>query len=99
PLGTSCLKGQDGKQDEVNWTLTRNAITFERNGKPRLAVSKEVMQALMDKAQERYGDENKIDHRDLDVTEMDEHGNAIEVIQIDITKIGDRSEERRVGKK
>jgi len=89
PLGTSCLKGQDGKQDEVNWTLTRNAITFERNGKPRLAVSKEVMQALMDKAQERYGDENKIDHRDLEVTEMDEHGNAIEVIQIDITKIGD----------
>src|SRR5699024_5959662 len=43
----------------------------------------------MDKAQERYGDENKIDHRDLEVTEMDEHGNAIEVIQIDITKIGD----------
>ncbi|RHW33529.1 hypothetical protein [Oceanobacillus profundus] len=89
PLGTSCLKGQDGKQDEINWTLTRNAITFERNGKPRIAVSKEVMQALMEKAHERYGDESKIDHRDLEVTTFDDQGKALEVIQIDITKIGD----------
>ncbi|MFD2924179.1 hypothetical protein [Halobacillus naozhouensis] len=89
PLGVSCLKGQEGKQDEINWTLTRNAITFERNGKPRLAVSKEIFQALQDKAHERYGDESKIDHRDLEITTLDENGNAMEVIQIDITKIGD----------
>lgn len=91
PLGTSSLKGQDGKQDEINWTLTRNAITFERNGKPRIAVSKDVMQALQDKAYERYGDEAKIDHRDLEVTTFDEDGKALEVIQIDISKIGDVS--------
>jgi hypothetical protein len=89
PLGSSCLKGQDGKQDEVNWTLTRNAITFERNGKPRMAVSKEIMQALQDRAQERYGDESKIDHRDLEITTLDDNGKAIEIIQIDVTKIGD----------
>ncbi len=89
PLGTSCLKGQDGKQDEINWTLTRNAITFERNGKPRIAVSQDVMRALMDKAHERYGDESKIDHRDLEITTFDDQGKALEVIQIDVTKIGD----------
>ena len=31
-LGNSTLKGLDGKQEEVNWTLTY-AQTFERNGK------------------------------------------------------------------
>lgn len=91
PLGSSCLKGQDGKQDEINWTLTRNAITFERNGKPRIAVSKEIMQALEEKAYERYGDGAKIDHRDLEVTTFDDDGKALEIIQVDITKIGDVS--------
>ncbi|WP_342512805.1 hypothetical protein MKY34_19690 [Sporosarcina sp. FSL K6-1522] len=89
PLGVSCLKNQEGKQDEINWTLTRNALTFERNGKPRIAVSKEIMTALQDKAFERYGDESRIDHRDLEITTFDEQGKALEVIQIDITKIGD----------
>lgn len=89
PLGTSCLKGQDGKQDEINWTLTRNAVTFERNGKPRIAVSKEIMQALEDKAYERYGESGRIDHRDLEITTFDDQGKALEVIQIDVTKIGD----------
>ncbi|WP_445506802.1 hypothetical protein [Niallia sp. 03190] len=89
PLGTSSLKNQEGKQDEINWTLTRSAITFERNGKPRIAVSKEIMQALQQKAFERYGDEGKIDHRDLEITTYDDNGKAMEVIQIDISKIGD----------
>jgi hypothetical protein len=89
PLGVSCLKNQEGKQDEINWTLTRNAIVYERNGKPRIAVSKEIMDALRDAAHERYGDESKIDHRDLEITTFDENGKAMEVIQIDITKIGD----------
>jgi len=89
PLGNSCLKNQEGKQDEINWTLTRNAITFERNGKPRIAVTSEIFQALRDAALQRYGDENKIDHRDLEITTFNEQGKAMEVIQLDITKIGD----------
>ncbi|WP_176465672.1 hypothetical protein [Virgibacillus sp. 7505] len=89
PYGKSVLKDQFGKQDEINWTLTRSGLTFERNGKPRLAVSKEVFQALQDAAQQRYGDETKIDHRDLEITTMDDQGKSLEVIQIDITKIGD----------
>ncbi|WP_342537343.1 hypothetical protein [Sporosarcina sp. FSL K6-3508] len=88
-LGVSCLKNQEGKQDEINWTLTRNSLTFERNGKPRIAVSPEVMRALQDKAMERYGDEGRIDHRDLEITTFDDKGKALEVIQIDVTKIGD----------
>lgn len=89
PLGQSALTGQEGKQDEINWTLTRNGITFERNGKPRLAVSKQVMNALMQKALDKYGDESLIDHRDLEIMTMDENGKALEVIQIDVSKIGD----------
>lgn len=89
PLGTSCLKNQEGKQDEINWTLTRNAITFERNGKPRIAVTTEIMEALKDAAMNRYGDERKIDHRDLEITTFNEQGKAMEIIQVDITKIGD----------
>ncbi|AQY55104.1 portal protein [Geobacillus phage TP-84] len=89
PLGRSELYNLAGKQDEINWTLTRNAIVYERNGKPRIAVSKEIFQALQDKAFERYGDENKIDHRDLEIVTFDENGKAMEVIQIDVSKIGD----------
>lgn len=89
PLGVSVLKNQASKQDEINWTLTRNAVVYERNGKPRLAVSKEVFRALQERAFERYGDESKIDHRDLEILTFDEQGKSLEVIQIDITKIGD----------
>jgi hypothetical protein len=89
PLGRSALHNLENKQEEINWTLTRNAIVYERNGKPRIAVSKEVFQALSDKAYERYGDEGKIDHRDLEITTFDENGKAMEIIQIDVTKIGD----------
>jgi hypothetical protein len=89
PLGMSALYGQEGKQDEINWTLTQAGITFQRNGKPRLAVSPKVMNALRQAAFERYNDETMIDHRDLEVLEMDENGRALEVIQIDVTKIGD----------
>ncbi|MEK4303608.1 hypothetical protein [Oceanobacillus sp. FSL K6-0251] len=91
PMGVSCLKNQEGKQDEINWTLTRNALTFERNGKPRIAVSQEILNALEERARERYGDASRIDHRDLEITAFNEQGKAMEIIQIDITKIGDIS--------
>lgn len=88
-LGQSALKNQESKQDEINWTLTRNAIVFQRNGKPRIAVSKEIFNQLQEKAFQRYGDESKIDSDDLEITTYDEKGKALEVIQVDITKIGD----------
>jgi hypothetical protein len=91
PLGVSCLRGQAGKQDEINWALTRNAIVYQRNGKPRLAVTQGIMNELQNKAVERYGEgnEGKIDHRDLEVVTFDQNGKAIEVIQVDTSKIGD----------
>lgn len=88
PLGLSSLLNQGNKQDEINWTLTRLGIVYERNGKPRLAISKEVMSALQQRAFERYGDEERIDHRDLELVTIDENGRHMEVVQIDITKIG-----------
>ncbi|MEI3607074.1 hypothetical protein SPD48_15355 [Pseudogracilibacillus sp. SE30717A] len=47
------------------------------------------MEVLENKAYERYGEEGRIDHRDLEITTFDDHGKALEVIQIDVTKIGD----------
>lgn len=87
--GRSVLMGQEGKQDEVNWTMTRTAQVFERNGKPRISVSKEVMERLIDVSRQRYGVEDKFDHRDLEVTTIDEFGKSLEIHQIDISKIGD----------
>src|SRR5699024_5754201 len=56
---------------------------------PRIAVSQDIMAALEQKAEERYGESGRIDHRDLEITTFDEHGKALEIIQIDVTKIGD----------
>lgn len=88
PLGVSALKGQESKQDEINWTLTRNAIVFEQNGKPKIAINKKVMGRLRDIAFDKYGDENKIDAEDVEIFEMDDEGNTMEIYQIDISKIG-----------
>lgn len=91
-LGNSSLKGLDGKQEEVNWTLTRTAQTFERNGKPRISIPTSTMNTLKQVAADKYGDENKIDHELLEVTEIDGvTGKSIEIHQIDTTKIGDMS--------
>lgn len=90
PLGNSTLQGLDGKQEEVNWTLTRAAQTFERNGKPRISIPTGTMNTLKNIAANRYGDENKIDHELLEVTEIDQNtGKSMEIHQIDTSKIGD----------
>lgn len=88
-MGNSAIKEQSGKQDEVNWTLTRTAQVFERNGRPRVAIPKDVFEEIEQKAMDRYGDRHKINHEDLEVTSIDEDGNHIEVLQIDTDKIGD----------
>lgn len=90
-LGNSSVKGLAGKQEEVNWTITRAAQTFERNGKPRISVSKATMERLQQIARQTYGNEGKIDHRNLEVTEFDENGRSIQIHQIDTSKIGDMS--------
>lgn len=89
-LGNSALKGIEGKQEEVNWTITRSAQTFERNGKPRISIPKGTMNELKRIAAEKYNDDSRIDHRFLEITEIDEQtGKSMEIHQIDTTKIGD----------
>lgn len=89
-LGNSSLKGVEGKQEEVNWTITRSAQTFERNGKPRISIPKGTMSELRRIAAEKYDDESRIDHRFLEITEIDEQtGKSMEIHQIDTSKIGD----------
>lgn len=98
PLGRSVLKGQFGRQDEINWTLTKASSIFTKNGEPKTAVTKEVFQAAQDKAYERYRDENVIDYRDLNIITYDANGKSLELIQLDTSKIGNmewvRSQQR-----
>src|SRR5699024_2924582 len=61
-FGWSSLEGQENKQDEVNWTITRTSQIFERNGKPRISVTKDVWQQLEAAAMQKHGDITKIDH-------------------------------------
>lgn len=91
PLGESALVGQLSKQEEINWTLTRTGMTFQRNGKPRISVTKKIMDNLKQIAIAKYGDENKIDSDSLEVTEIDESGESLQIHQIDTSKIGDMS--------
>ncbi|MED4399786.1 hypothetical protein P9271_00230 [Metabacillus fastidiosus] len=90
PHGQSCLKGQLSKQDEINWTLTKNSMIFTKNGDPKIAVSRDAFRAAQEKAIQRYGETGvgAIDHRDLNIITYDKDGKAIELIQLDITKIG-----------
>jgi hypothetical protein len=88
PLGVSVLEGQADKQEEINWTLTRAAQTFERNGKPRISVPRETMQALLQETEKRTGQRNRIDHQLLEVTTKTDKGGTLEYHQIDISKIG-----------
>lgn len=87
PYGVSELRGLENKQEEVNWTLTRMAMTLERNGKPRISVPRETMDALEKIAEGKF--DKRIDHRDIEVTEINEDGHMIQTHQIDISKIGD----------
>jgi len=91
PLGVSALYGQDAKQDEINWSLTRNAFVFERNGKPRIAINKELANAIQKNMIDLYGEKGRghFDSKKLEIFTMDDNGNSMEIFQIDITKIGD----------
>ena len=93
PLGVSSLKGQEGKQDEINWTLTRTAAVFERNGKPRIAITKELAAALQKSMVKEYGEKARgnFNSKQLEVITMNDKGQSLEIIQIDISKIGDIS--------
>lgn len=91
PLGVSVLAGQEAKQDEINWAITRNALVFETNGKPRIAINRDLARALEKTMVQQYGDKakGKFDSNMLEVFAMDENGKSMEIFQIDISKIGD----------
>lgn len=88
-LGVSELDGLESKQDEVNWSITRSAQTFQRNGKPKISVTREMLSRMAQLSEQKYGQAGVIDHEMLEVTSFDENGKSIEIHQIDVTKIGD----------
>jgi hypothetical protein len=90
PWGVPAFDGLLGHQDEINIRLTRNAIIFERNSSPRLAVTDDIFAALEDDAFERFGEAGRgfINHELLEVVTMNEQGQSMEVIQVDVKNIG-----------
>lgn len=90
PWGVPSFDGLLGHQDEINIRLTRNAIIFERNSSPRLAITEDIFAALEDDAFQRFGESGRgfINHELLEVVTMDENGKSMEVIQVDVKNIG-----------
>lgn len=88
PYGRSVLQGQFSRQDEINWTLTKASSIFTKNGEPKIAVTDEIFQAAQDRSFEKYQKEGVIDHRDFNIVTFNAQGKALELIQLDTTKIG-----------
>lgn len=90
PYGVPSFDGLLGHQDEINIRLTRNAIIFERNSTPRLAVTQDIFNAMEDEAYQRFGDAGRkfMDHELLEIVSMDDNGKSMEVIQVDVKNIG-----------
>lgn len=90
PWGVPAFDGLLGHQDEINIRLTRNAIIFERNSTPRLAVTEDIFAKMEDEAFQTFGDAGKyfMNHELLEIVTMDENGKSMEVIQVDVKNIG-----------
>lgn len=90
PWGVPAFDGLLGHQDEINIRLTRNAIIFERNSTPRLAVTEDIFAKMEDEAFQRFGEAGRyfMDHELLEIVTMDENGKSMEVIQVDVKNIG-----------
>jgi hypothetical protein len=76
PRGRSALRNVDDMQDEVNWTITRDSIVFEKHGKPKLAIPRRLYEGVVGDNQRKFG-ERFVRAADLEVVAYDENNGAI----------------------
>jgi hypothetical protein len=76
PRGRSGLRNIDGIQEEINWTITRDSIVFEKHGKPKLAIPRTLWDSVANKNHTRYGD-RFVRSADLEVVSYDEKNGAL----------------------
>jgi len=76
PRGRSGLRNIDVIQEEINWTVTRDSIVFEKHGKPKLAIPRALWDSVANKNQKYYGD-RFVRNADLEVVSYDEKNGAV----------------------
>lgn len=74
--GRSALRNIDGLQEEINWTITRDAIVFEKHGKPKLAIPRALWDTVANQNQRDYG-ARFVRSDDLEVVSFDEKTGAV----------------------
>jgi hypothetical protein len=76
PRGRSALRNIDTLQEEINWTITRDSIVFEKHGKPKLAIPKGLWDTVANKNNKDYG-QRFVRNADLEVVSYDENKGAV----------------------
>ncbi|EHB50109.1 hypothetical protein [Paenibacillus lactis] len=76
PRGRSALRNIDGLQEEINWTITRDSIVFDKHGKPKLAIPRALWDTVASQNQRDYGG-RFVRNADLEVVSYDEKSGAV----------------------
>ncbi|WP_241781849.1 hypothetical protein [Paenibacillus sp. DMB5] len=76
PRGRSALRNIDTIQEEINWTITRDSIVFEKHGKPKLAIPRALWDTVANQNQRDYG-ARFVRGADLEVVSYDDKTGAI----------------------
>lgn len=76
PRGRSALRNIDTIQEEINWTITRDSIVFEKHGKPKLAIPKALWDNVAQKNKTVYG-APFVRNADLEVVSYNENNGAV----------------------
>jgi hypothetical protein len=66
----------DVLQEEINWTITRDSIVFEKHGKPKLAVPRALWNTVANQNHKHYG-QHFVRNDDLEVVSYDENNGAV----------------------
>lgn len=76
PKGRSALRNIDDLQEEINWTITRDSIVFEKHGKPKLAIPSKLWDQVANTNKNNYG-LRFVRNADLEVVSYDEKNGAV----------------------
>lgn len=76
PRGRSALRNIDTIQEEINWTITRDSIVFDKHGKPKLAIPRALWDTVANQNLRDYG-ARFVRGADLEVVSFDEKTGAI----------------------
>lgn len=76
PRGRSALRNIAEIQEEINWTITRDSIVFEKHGKPKLAIPKRLWDSVANQNDSLYG-KRFVRGADLEVVSYDENNGAV----------------------